>query len=143
MKGWERQITIAARPEEVFALVGDLTRHGEWSGHGLQVTKTGGPVGVGAVYSTTAKQFGTQREESRVTASRPPLEFAWESTGALGRVHHRFAIEPSGEGSRVTKGIEFVAPKFLARLAGWKISKDAPKALEADLARIRDLAERG
>ena len=62
MKGFEDRISIQAPAGRVFDYVADFTRHSEWGGHGLTVTKdSDGPVAVGTVYSTTAKQFGTQR----------------------------------------------------------------------------------
>src|SRR5439155_7607301 len=83
-KRWEEQVDVKAPADKVWPLVSDFTRHGEWAGHGLQATKTSdGPVGVGTTYATTAKQFGTQKEHSTVTAMAPPSQFEWDSKGAL------------------------------------------------------------
>lgn len=82
MKRWEEQVQIAAKPADVFAYFSDFTRHGEWSGHGLQVTKTSdGPIAPGSTFATEAKQFGTQREQSTITEVSPPTRFVWESVG--------------------------------------------------------------
>ena len=67
MKQYEEQITINAPADKVYAYVSDFTRHGEWAGHGLAVTKDGdGPVAVGSTFSTTAKSVrhpeGTQHD---------------------------------------------------------------------------------
>src|SRR5436309_50786 len=65
MNRWERSTTINAPADKVFAYVSEFTRHGEWGGHGLAVTRDGdGPIAVGSTFSTTAKAFGTQREQS-------------------------------------------------------------------------------
>ncbi len=72
MKRFEDRISIQAPAGRVFDYVADFTRHGEWAGHGLEVTKsTDGPVAVGTTFSTTAKLFGTQREQSTVTEITP------------------------------------------------------------------------
>lgn len=147
MRRYEEQIIIAAPASRVFDYVSDFARHGEWSGHGLQVTKdTNEPVAVGSRYSTVAKQFGTQREHSTVTEFEPGSAFGWDSTGALGRVHHRFTMTGSDgtDGSTtLTKSAEFVEPTFLARLTGWRLSRDVPKALRDDLAKIKAHLEAG
>lgn len=107
-------------------------------GHGLQVTKsTEGPVAVGSSFSTTAKQFGTQREQSTITELSPGSAFAWESTGALGRAGHRFSLADDGGSTTLSKSAEIVEPTFLAKLTSWKLSKDIPKGLHSDLANIK------
>jgi Polyketide cyclase / dehydrase and lipid transport len=138
MKRWERSTSINAPADKVFAYVSDFTRHGEWGGHGLTVTPAGsGPAAVGAKYSTTAKLFGTQREQSTITEINAPSLFGWESVGALGRVHHWFSLREDAGATTVTKGAEFVEAKFLAKMTMFRISKDIPAGLESDLAKIK------
>jgi Polyketide cyclase / dehydrase and lipid transport len=142
MKRFEDRISIQAPTGRVFDYVADFTRHGEWAGHGLEVTKsTESPVAVGATFSTTAKQFGTQREQSTVTELTPGRTFAWDSTGALGRVHHWFSLSEDGESTTLTKGAEMVEPTFLAKITSWKLSRDIPKGLHSDLANIKTHVE--
>jgi len=142
MKRWEKSIIVKAPADKVFAYVSDFTRHGEFSGHGLRVSREGtGPVAVGTKFSTEAKLLGTQREQSTITAMNPPKEFGWESIGALGRVHHWFSLQEDAGATTLTKGAEFMESKFLAKLTGFKISKDIPKALEGDLAKIKATLE--
>ncbi len=134
----EESISISAPADKVFAYVSDFTRHGEWAGHGLTVSKQGdGPVAVGSKFSTQAKQFGTQREESTITEMKAPEAFAWDSTGALGLVHHWFTLRDAGGSTTLSKGLEIVKPKFVAKMMGFKISKDSPKLIAADLAKIK------
>src|SRR6185369_8613054 len=97
MQRFEERIDVAAPVDRVYAYVSDMTTHEDWSGNGLKVTKeTDGPVAVGTVYATTAKQFGTQRERRAITEMSPGRAFAWDSVGALGRAHHAFALEGNG-----------------------------------------------
>ncbi len=138
MNRWERSITINVPADTVFEYVSDFTRHGEWGGHGLAVTRDDdGPIAVGSKFSTTAKQFGTQREHSTITDMNPPKEFAWDSVGALGRVHHWFSLSESSGSTTLTKGAEAVEPKLLAKMTMFKLSKDIPKGFESDLVNIK------
>ncbi len=77
MKRFEDRMVIDAPADRVYEYVADFTKHVEWSGDDLEVTKTSdGPVAVGATFSTTAKQFGTQREQSTITELSPGRAFA-------------------------------------------------------------------
>jgi len=138
VKRYEDRISIDAPADQVYDYVADFSRHADWSGNGLQVTKsTEGPVAVGSTFSTTAKQFGTQREQSTITELSPGSAFAWESTGALGRARHRFSLADDGGTTTLTKSAEIVEPTFLAKLTSWKLSRDIPKGLHSDLANIK------
>ena len=138
MKRFEEQISIDAPAGQVYDYVADFPRHAEWSGNGLAVTpSTEGPVAVGSTFSTTAKQFGTQREQSTITELSPGSAFAWESKGALGLARHRFSLAGDGGSTTVSKSAEIVEPTFLAKLTGWKLSKDIPAGLRRDLVNIK------
>jgi hypothetical protein len=142
MDRWEESISIHAAADKVFAYVSDFARHGEWSGHGLQVSRPdSGPVVVGTKFTTVAKQFGTQREESTVSEMAPPREFGWMSAGSLGRVHHWFSLRDDAGTTELTKGAEFTEPKLLAKMTMFKISKDLPKGLREDLSKIKAAVE--
>jgi len=142
MERWEDRISVQAPADRVFDYVSDFTRHGEWSGNGLEVTKdSDGPTTVGSTYSTTAKQFGTQREHSTVTEFTPGRTFAWDSRGALGRVHHWFAMSEDGGATSLAKGAEIVEPTFLAKITSWKTSKDIPSGIHRDLENIKAKVE--
>jgi uncharacterized membrane protein len=138
VKRFEERITIGATADRVYDYVADMTTHAEWSGNGLQVTKSSdGPVAVGTVYATMAKQFGTQREQSTVTEMTPGRTFAWDSMGALGRAHHAFALDGEGGSTIVKKSAQIVEPRFLAKMTSWKLGKDIPSGLRRDLERIK------
>jgi uncharacterized membrane protein len=138
VKRFEERISIDAPAARVYDYVADFPRHAEWSGDGLEVTPSSeGPVAVGTVYSTTAKQFGTQRERSTITELAPGSAFAWESTGALGLARHRFSLADAGASTTLSKSAEIVEPTTLAKLTSWKLSRDIPKNLRRDLAAIK------
>lgn len=138
MNAFEAQTKISAPAQSVFDYVSDFTKHGEWAGHGLQVTKdSDGPIAIGSTFSTVAKQFGTQREHSTVTELEPGRVFGWDSKGALGTVHHRFTVAAADVGTTLTKSAEFLDRSFLAKVTSWKISRDVPAGLESDVNKIR------
>ena len=138
MKQYEEEITINAPADKVYAYVSDFTRHGEWAGHGLAVTKDGdGAVAVGSTFSTTASQFGSQKEHSTITDMTPNTTFAWDSKGSLGTAHHWFTLADTGGKTTVTKGAEFTDPSTLGKMMSWKLSRDVPKGFRSDLANIK------
>ena len=138
MKRFEDRIAINAPAAKIYDYVSDFGKHPEWAGHGLEATKeTDGPVAVGTMYTTTAKQFGTQQEHSTITDLTRPTSFAWDSKGALGRAHHWFSLSEDGGTTTLTKGAEIVEPTFLAKATSWKINKDIPSGLHSDLANIK------
>ena len=143
MAVFRKETTIQKSPEEVFAYISDMARHGEWGGHELEVTKTSdGPIGVGSTFSSLAKQFGTQREQQTVTEYLPGRRFVFEATGALGLARHTFELAPSADGgTNISKSMELVKPTFLARMTTLKIRSDQPKAMESDLANIKKKLE--
>ena len=60
----ERQITINASLEKVFAYLADFTRHGEWAAHPLRIEQASqGPVGVGTSFTSVGHQFGRDTED--------------------------------------------------------------------------------
>jgi len=135
---WEEQIDVSAPADKIWGLVADFKRHSEFSGHGLQAEQTSdGPVGVGTTYATTAKQFGTQKEQSTVTRHDAPKQFEWDSKGALGTVHHWIAMSETGGVTTVRKGAELTEPTLLARMTGRRIAKDLPKGLRENLEKIK------
>jgi uncharacterized membrane protein len=142
VRRFEEHTTIQAPAAKVFDYVSDFTRHGEWSGHELQVTRTSeGPIGVGSTFSTVAKLFGTQREQSTITDMTPNSAFGWDSTGALGKAHHSFTLREHDGSTDVAKSAELTEPTFLAKMTGWRLSKDIPKALRSDLEKIKATLE--
>ena len=143
MAKYSSETTINVPPERVFEYVADMTRHGEWGDHGLQVTRTSAGDGLGATYSSTAKSFGTQNETQVVVQHDPPRRFAFDATGSLGVAHHVFEIEPSGSGARVTKSMELTKPSFLARVMSPMIGRQQRPGLQQDLARIKERLEGG
>ena len=133
MTAIKESIEISRRPEDVFAYIDDLARHGEWqesivSSH----VDTDGPTRVGS-RATEVRRMGSREQTMtyEVTGHDPPRVFAFRGTDgpASGRPG---TIEPVGDGSssRVTLELDFAGHgfgKLLAPLAGSQARKQVPK----------------
>lgn len=79
------RIDIDAKPEEVFAYISDLTKHGEWNDV-LTVEKVSdGDVSVGTEYRSTGRQMGKSvGNVVKVTEMESPRKFSF--TGSDGKL---------------------------------------------------------
>ncbi|MCU0268889.1 MAG: SRPBCC family protein [Acidimicrobiales bacterium] len=98
---------ISASPEQVWALISDVTRMGEWSPETESCEWKGGATGpkVGARFQgrnrNGKKQWSTQ---CTVTAAEPGRSFAFRvKAGPLGVAEWRYDLEPVDGGCRVTE----------------------------------------
>jgi len=111
-------VAVALAPEEVYALVSDITRIGEWS----PVCKAcwwddpaAGAV-VGAWFTgRNVLPERTWETRSQVVAAEPGREFAWEVNN--GWVRWGFTVESEAAGSRLTQSWRFL-PKGLEGFRG-------------------------
>jgi Polyketide cyclase / dehydrase and lipid transport len=100
-------IEIALEPDELYALVSDVTRMGDWSPicRACWWDEGDGPR-VGAFF--TGRNETPQRTwetRSQVVAAEPGREFAWEVNG--GWVRWGFSFEPADTGTRLTESWTF------------------------------------
>ncbi len=97
-----------ARPEDVYALVADVTRTPEFSPEILECTWLDGATGpaVGARFKARNKVPNRPAWNNKpvVTVADPGLEFAFARTELFaGTVEWRYRFEPDGEGTTVTE----------------------------------------
>ena len=60
MARFQQSTTFNAAPSTVYGYLTDITKHAEWSSHGLTVEKASeGPVAVGSTFNTVGKLMGT------------------------------------------------------------------------------------
>ena len=140
MPAIERQITITASPEQVFAYLSDITRHPEWAGHKLEVKRaSGGSVEAGSSFETVGHQFGAQPGAVTVTELVPNQKIVYESDGPVGHFRHQFLMQSEGNGVRLTKSLEPLKVSSLPlRVLGPLVrSVIAPRGLDGDLKRIK------
>ena len=145
-------VVVASSPEELYDLVADVTRTGEWS----PVCRAcwwdeGTPGEVGSWFTGRNEVPGrTWETRSQVVAAERGREFAWLVGGRL--VRWGFTLAPVAEGTRLTETWEFLpaGQEFFAERYG----EDAPRQVQertraahdgipATLAAIKRIAERG
>ena len=101
-------IVVSTSPEELYAMVSDVTRTGEWS----PVCKAcwwddGDGPRVGATFTGhNVTPERTWETRSQVVAADPGREFAWEVNG--GWVRWGFTFEPTDGGTRLTESWSFL-----------------------------------
>jgi uncharacterized protein YndB with AHSA1/START domain len=104
-------IEIDRRPEDVFAYLDDLARHGEWQQQIVSTKVDGeGPTKVGT-RATDVRRMG-KREMTvtyEITEHDPPKLFAFRGLNGPVRPIGRGTVEPLDEGkrSRVTLELDF------------------------------------
>ena len=130
-------ISVAVPPDELYALVSDVTRMGEWS----PICKAcwwddGGGPQVGAWFTgRNETPERTWETRSQVVAAEPGRKFAWQVNN--GWVHWEYAFEPEGAGTRLTERWELLP----AGIAGFheRYGADA----EAQIEQRHDAARTG
>ncbi len=130
-------ISVAVAPDELYALVSDVTRMGQWS----PVCKAcwwddGDGPRVGAWF-TGRNETPERTWEARcqVVAADPGREFAWEVNN--GWVHWGYTFEPEGDGTRLTEHWEFLP----AGIAGFR--ERLGDGADAEIARRSEAARTG
>ncbi|MGY1795765.1 SRPBCC family protein [Geodermatophilus sp. SYSU D00525] len=143
-------IVVAASPEEVYDLVSDVTRTGEWSPICAACWWDEGATGQVGEWFTgrNVTPERTWETRSQVVAADRGREFAWLVSGRL--VRWGYLLEPVDGGTRLTETWEFLPAglEFFAERYG----EDAPRQVEqrtraahegipATLAAIKRIAE--
>jgi hypothetical protein len=120
-------IEIDRRPEDVFAYLDQVERHGEWQSEVVSAQlETDGPVGVGTRVREIRRIGGRERDASyEITEHDPPRRSAFRGIVGPVRPVGTVRVEPIGDGSKARVSIEF-------NLVGHGIGK-----LIAPLARIQ------
>ena len=110
----QASVHINASPEELYALVSDVTRMGEWSPETVRCQWLGGATGpaVGARFKGSNRR-GIMRwsTKPRVTAAEPGREFAFVAGLMMfnrDMTKWRYQFEPAGGGTDVTESFEIL-----------------------------------
>jgi uncharacterized protein YndB with AHSA1/START domain len=141
-----RSIEIARRPEDVFAYLDDLERHGEWQSEIVSArVDTEGPTRVGS-RATETRRVG-KREQTmtyEVTEHDPPRIFAFHGIDGPVRVVGRGTVEPVGDGSssRVTIVLDFEG-HGMGKLLLPIVRSQARKAVPKNQQRLKERLEGG
>jgi hypothetical protein len=138
-------IEINRRPEEVFAYLDDIKRHGEWQDQIVDVQPQGDqPMGVGKRVRETRRVPGGDRSMTyEITEHDPPRQSSFRVLDGPVRGVGTVTIVPldGGSRSRVTITIDFqghgLGGKVLLPLAKGQARKQIPK----DQAKMKELLE--
>jgi hypothetical protein len=131
--------SIAAPPEEVYDLVADISRMGEWS-----PVATGGHYDADRAWFTGTNAIGDHTWETRCRVDRAErgTAFVFVNHGASGQhemVRWGFTFRPIADGTEVTQTWE-VLPTYEASFAE---EADPGMTLEQRLDLMQDLARSG
>jgi uncharacterized protein YndB with AHSA1/START domain len=138
-------IEINRRPEEVFAYLDDVKRHGEWQDQIVDVQPQGDqPMGVGKRVRETRRVPGGDRSMTyEITEHDPPRQSSFRVLDGPVRAIGTVTIVPLDDGSRsrVTITIDFqghgLGGKVLLPVAKSQARKQIPK----DQAKMKALLE--
>ena len=94
-------VFIKGKPEDVFAYVSDLSKHGEWADNPLEIAAVDdSEIAVGKRYQSTAEFRGsTVTGEQTVTGYEPPGKFSFHVKDSTSTHDHLFTFTPQGEGT--------------------------------------------
>jgi uncharacterized membrane protein len=138
-------VEIARSPEEVFAYVDELSRHGEWQEQIVSnEVLTEGPTRVGTRVRQTRKVPGRQQTFTyEITEHDPPRKASFRGVDGPIRPAGTVTVEPAGDGrSRVTLRFDLEGHgigKLLAPLAKLNARKEIPKSHQ----RLKERLEHG
>jgi uncharacterized protein YndB with AHSA1/START domain len=148
----EESIDIDAPPEQLYGMVSDLSRMGEWSPENQGGKWVGGATGAAEGARFKARNSNGKRSWSSVATivtATPPKEVAWESS-ALGLkiALWRYRFEPNADGgTTVTESTEDRRGRlmhFIGRTATGVADRAAEnkKNMRATLEQLKAAAER-
>jgi uncharacterized membrane protein len=137
-------VEIARSPEDVFAYLDDLGRHGEWQASIVSVdVQTEGPTRVGTL-AVEHRKVGNRdmKMTYEITDRDPPRSFAFRGLDGPVRPVGKGRVEPTANGSRVTIELDFVG-KGLGKVMLPMVRKQAAKQIPQDHAKLKELLESG
>src|SRR5581483_11147310 len=139
-------IEIAKPPEEVFAYIDDLSRHGEWQGQIVSVeVLTEGPTRVGTRAADVRRvPGGKQKITYEITEHDPPRKASFKGVNGPVRPVGSVTVEPAGEGrSRLTVELELEGHGLLGLVLAPLARSQARKEVPADQQRLKERLESG
>lgn len=146
----EGSIDIAASPQEVWAIVSDLRRMGEWSPQCRRMFVRGGAVGRGTRTLNVNRQgWKVWPTRSKVTVFEPERELA--ITVAENKTVWTYRLEPTDTGTRLTEsrttphGVSAVSNLLTRYVLGGtaQFEDELERGIGQTLQRIKAEAERG
>ena len=137
-------VEIARSPEEVFAYLDDLERHGEWQSQIVSSRReTDGPTGVGTRATDVRRVPGrTQSVTYEITAHDPPRKVAFRGVSGPVRPAGTVTVEPVGTGSsKVTIELDLEGGGLLGAILAPLARNQARKQIPANQRRLNERLE--
>ena len=132
-------IEINRSPEDVFAYIDDLERHGEWQSQIISVTReTEGPTRVGT-RATDLRRVpgGKQSVTYEITEHDPPRKASFSGLNGPVRPVGTVTVEPAGEGrSKVTLELDLQSHGLLGLIVGPLARSQSRKLVPEDQERL-------
>jgi uncharacterized protein YndB with AHSA1/START domain len=140
-------IEINRRPEEVFAYLDEVERHGEWQEDVVGVERqTEGPTRLGTRVRETRKVPGGDRSMTyEITEYEPPRRSSFRVLDGPIRAVGTISVVPldNGSRSRVTIDMDFegrgISGKLLLPVARGQARKQVPKSQQ----KMKEILEQG
>jgi len=140
----EESVEIERSPEEVFAYLSELDKHGEWQDQIVSSKfETEGPVRVGTRVTDTRKMGGQQRDVTyEVVAFDPPHRVEFKVVDGPVRPNGVLTVDPldGGARSRVTLALDFEG-HGAGRLLLPLVKREAKKQVPQDQAKLKQRLE--
>ena len=147
MSAITESVEINRRPEDVFAYIDNLERHGEWQEEIVSVRVEGGsPTKVGTRAIEVRKVPGRDQTVTyEITEHDPPRGFAFRGVDGPIRPVGKGTIEPldGGERSRFTIEFDFDAANFGGKILRPMALAQARKAIPKGQQRLKERLESG
>jgi uncharacterized membrane protein len=142
MAGFELNIVINRRIEDVFAVLTNLENDVKWRREWIEARNTsGGFLGVGAMFCLVSEFLGRRIEtEYEVTEYEPNRITAWKTVSGPLPLTFRRIFERVQGGTRVTIRYE-VEPRGFFRLVEPLVVSMGKRQLEGDFPKLKELME--
>ncbi len=102
------RISINAKPEDVYAYVADITRHGEWSENVKVEAVSDGPIGVDSTYRSTGRMMRKEfQNDIRVTVYEPSTHLSFIAGDGKNEFLQEFTFSSSDEGTLLERRVSF------------------------------------
>src|SRR5579884_3352127 len=145
MASFVDSVEIDRSPEDVFAYVADLGKHGEWQRQIVSVSvDTPGPTRVGTRATDTRRLPGGTRNVSyEITEHEAPHRTSFRGINGPVRARATWTVEPLDEGARSRFTLDFDLEGrgvglLLAPLARANVRKEIPESHR----RLKEILER-
>ena len=139
-------IEIARSPEEVFAYLDQLERHGEWQSQIVSVRRdTEGPTAAGTRATDVRRTpMGKQSVTYEITEHDPPRRASFRGLNGPVRPRGTVTVEPAGEGrSKVTLELDLEGHGLLGKLLAPLARSQSRKLVPQDQQRLKERLEAG